>query len=184
VTVTGQEEEWVRRSRAGDVEAFGHLIEKYQTRLLTAVTRSVGGRGLAEDIVQEAFLRAFQAMGRFRGRSSFYTWLYRIAFNLVASRHRRLRSHPDPDHSRPVEELEAEETSNPRAQVEAAERRRRVRRAIAELPEPFRLPLVLRDIEGMNYAEIGEVLRLPVGTVKSRIHRARLELRDRLRDLL
>ena len=184
MTVKDQEGEWVRRSRAGDVEAFGHLVRQYQSRLLTAVARTVGERGPAEDIVQEAFMRAFEAIGRFQGRSSFYTWLYRIAFNLVASRHRRERSRPNPAGPVPVEELQASESANPRVRAEAEERREQVRRALGDLSETFRLPLVLREIEGMNYEQIGEVLRLPVGTVKSRIHRARLELRDRLRDLL
>ena len=135
MAVHGQEAEWVRRSCAGDVEAFGHLVERHQVRLLTAVTRSVGRQEVAEDIVQDAFVRAFEAIDRFQGRSSFYTWLYRIAFNLVASRHRRERRAPNPGGPVPVEEMEV-------------------------------------------------VLRLPAGTVKSRIHRARLGLRDKLRGLL
>ena len=184
MTVEGQEAEWVRRSRGGDAQAFGQLVERYQGRLLTAVTRSVGRQAVAEDIVQETFVRAFQAIDRFQGRSRFYTWLYRIAFNLVASRHRRERRTSNPGGPVPLEEVEASEAVNPRAQAEAEERRQRVQHAIGELSETFRLPLVLREIEGMNYEEIGEVLRLPVGTVKSRIHRARMELRDRLRGLL
>jgi len=183
VTDDGQEAEWVRRSIAGDTRAFGHLVERYQRRLLTAVTRSVGRQGLAEDIVQDAFLRAFEAIGRFEARSSFYTWLYRIAFNLVSSR-RRSRRLGNPAGPVPVEQAEADETMNPRVQAEVEERRDRIRQAIGELADTFRLPLVLREIEGMNYEQIGEVLRLPVGTVKSRIHRARTELRDKLRDLL
>jgi len=184
VAVHGQEAEWVRRSCAGDVEAFGHLVERYQVRLLTAITRSVGRQEVAEDIVQDAFVRAFEAIDRFQGRSRFYTWLYRIAFNLVASRHRRERRSPNPVGGVPVEEMEANDTVNPRVQAEVQERRRRVRLAISELEENFRHPLVLRDIEGMNYEQIAEVLHLPPGTVKSRIHRARLELRDKLRGLL
>jgi len=184
VTVEGQETEWVRRSCAGDAGAFGHLVERYRSRLLTAVTRSVGQQSVAEDIVQEAFVRAFEAMSRFQGRSSFYTWLYRIAFNLVASKSRRERSRPNPGGPIPVDEVQASESMNPRAQAEAEEQRQLIRQAISDLPEIFRLPLVLRDIEGMNYDQISEVLRLPTGTVKSRIHRARMELRDRLRDLL
>jgi len=139
---------------------------------------------VAEDIVQDAFVRAFEAIDRFQGRSSFYTWLYRIAFNLVASRHRRERRSPNPGGPVPVEEMEASDAVNPSVQAEVEEPRRLVRRAIGELDDTFRYPLVLRDIEGMNYEQIGEVLRLPAGTVKSRIHRARLELRDKLRGVL
>lgn len=213
-----EEAEWVRRSCSGDARAFGRLVERYQSRLLNAVTRTVGRQADAEDIVQEAFMRAFEAIDRFRQRSTFYTWLYRIAFNLVASMHRQRRyaSHPlggrlqatlpadpvgsatswaggrQPDAgaraagaaSIPVEEVEADGAMNPEAQVEVREQRRRVQQAISELPETFRVPLVLREIEGMNYGEIGEVLGVPVGTVKSRIYRARLDLRDKLRDLL
>jgi RNA polymerase sigma-70 factor (ECF subfamily) len=189
VTVDVEEAEWVRRSCSGDTQAFGRLVERYQSRLLNAVTRTVGRRAEAEDIVQEAFVRAFEAIDRFRQRSTFYTWLYRIAFNLVASMHRQRRYRSGPPGGPPaepvrVEELEAADTANPEAQVEVNEQRRRVQQAISELPETFRLALVLREIEGMNYGEIGEVLRVPVGTVKSRIYRARMDLRDKLRDLL
>ena len=179
-----EEAEWVRRSCSGDARAFGRLVERYQGRLLNAVTRTVGRQAEAEDIVQEAFVRAFEAIERFRQHSSFYTWLYRIAFNLVASMHRQRRHLSTPGDPAQVEELEADGTTNPEARVEANEQRRRVQQAISELPETFRLPLVLREIEGMNYGAIGEVLGVPVGTVKSRIYRARLELRDKLRDLL
>jgi len=184
VTRDGQEAEWVRRSRGGDAQAFGHLVERYQGRLLTAVTRSVGRRDLAEDLVQEAFLRAFEAMGQFRERSSFYTWLYRIAFNLVLSGRRRQQRKTNPTEPVPVEELEDSQTMNPGVQAEAQELRQRIQQALSGLSETFRLPLVLREIEGMNYEQIGEVLRLPLGTVKSRIHRARMELRQTLKDLL
>lgn len=184
MTDDGQEAEWVRRSVAGDTQAFGRLVERYQRRLLTAVTRSVARQSLAEDIVQEAFLRAFEAMPRFEGRSSFYTWLYRIAFNLVLSRRRRRAGPGNPTGPVPVEEVETSETTNPQTQAETKERRHRIQQAIGELDDTFRLPLVLREIEGMDYRQIGEVLRLPLGTVKSRIHRARTELREKLRDLL
>jgi RNA polymerase sigma-70 factor (ECF subfamily) len=184
VTVDGEEAEWVRRSRSGDARAFGRLVERYQGRLLNAVTRTVGRQPEAEDIVQEAFMRAFEAIERFRQHSTFYTWLYRIAFNLVASMHRQHRHLPNPGEAVPIEEVEADGTTNPGAHAEANEQRRRVQQAINELPETFRVPLVLREIEGMNYGEIGEVLRIPVGTVKSRIYRARVDLRDKLRDLL
>jgi RNA polymerase sigma-70 factor (ECF subfamily) len=184
VTADVEEAEWVRRSRSGDAGAFGRLVERYQSRLLNAVTRTVGRQVEAEDIVQEAFVRAFQAIDRFRQHSTFYTWLYRIAFNLVASTHRQRRHLANPGETVPVEELEADETTNPEAHAEANEQRHRVQQAISELPETFRLPLVLRDVEGMNYGEIGEVLGVPIGTVKSRIHRARLDLRDKLKDLL
>jgi RNA polymerase sigma-70 factor (ECF subfamily) len=179
-----EEAEWVRRSCSGDARAFGRLVERYQGRLLNAVTRTVGRQADAEDIVQEAFMRAFEAIDRFRQRSTFYTWLYRIAFNLVASVHRQRRRFSNPGEAAPVEELEADNTANPGAHAEANEQRHRVQQAINELSETFRVPLVLREIEGMNYGEIGEVLRIPVGTVKSRIYRARLDLRDKLRDLL
>ncbi len=184
MTADEQESEWVRQTVAGDTRAFGLLVERYQRRLLTAVTRSVGRQGLAEDIVQDAFLRAFEAIERFEGRSSFYTWLYRIAFNLLLSRRRREARSANPAGPVPVEEAQTDETTNPQAQVETLERRHLVQQAIDNLTDVFRLPLVLREVEGMNYDEIGEVLRLPVGTVKSRIHRARAELRDKLRDLL
>jgi len=184
VTNDGQEADWVRRSQAGDARAFGRLVERYRDRLLTAVTRSLGSRSPAEDIVQETFLRAFQAIGRFRGQASFYTWLYRIAFNLVLSRHRRRSRRPDLRGSPPMEQMEAKESVNPQARAEVSEQQERVTRAVAELEETFRLALVLRDIEGMDYRQIGEVLNVPVGTVKSRIHRARMELKEKLRDLL
>ncbi len=182
----------VAKAQRGDTAAFGSLVERYQDPLFNGVYRMVGQREEAEDLAQEAFVKAFRGIGRFEGRSSFYTWLYSIAFNLVISYRRKTGSarHLNPlslNHGGGDDGpgLEAQDASEgPDAQAQRGETRQRIEAAIAELDAEHRAVIVMRDIEGFDYETIAEVLGCPQGTVKSRLHRARLALREMLKDLV
>ncbi len=166
---------------AGDSDAFGQLVRKYQDRLFNTMVRMTGCREEAEDVVQDAFVRAFVKLETFQRSSAFYTWLYRIAFNVSISRARRAKQMVSVEHIRqqtggePIQQGES-----PGEQLSRKERADQVHAALATLSREHRAILVLREIEGFCYESIGEVLDLPVGTVRSRLHRARLQLRDRL----
>jgi RNA polymerase sigma-70 factor (ECF subfamily) len=164
---------------AGDTAAFGRLVGLYQDRLYNSLLRVVGED--AADIVQDAFVQAYVKLDSFRGSSAFYTWLYRIAFNLAMSHARRERKAASLDGmkegwgSEPVDGQPA-----PEAGLEQRENVEMVHAALARLSTEYRTILVLREIDGCRYDEIAEILELPVGTVRSRLFRARLALRDEL----
>jgi RNA polymerase sigma-70 factor, ECF subfamily len=164
---------------AGDSAAFGRLVGLYQDRLYNSLVRVVGED--ADDIVQDAFVQAYLKLDSFRGSSAFYTWLYRIAFNLAMSHARRGKKTASLDGlkdgwgSEPTDHQPA-----PDAGLERREDVELVQTALAELNTEYRTILVLREIDGCRYDEIAEILDLPVGTVRSRLFRARLALRDQL----
>jgi RNA polymerase sigma-70 factor, ECF subfamily len=170
---------------AGETAAFGDLVLRYQDRLYNSLVRLLGSVEDARDVVQDAFVQAFVKLETFRGRAAFYTWLYRIAFNLAMSRARR---------QHPTQSLDATKDSSGREPVDGQptpecnfsrlERTELVQSALGELAADYRQVLVLREIEGCRYDEIAEILELPVGTVRSRLFRARLALRDRLAPLV
>jgi RNA polymerase sigma-70 factor (ECF subfamily) len=174
----------IGQTLAGQTAAFGQLVEKYQDRLFNTLLHVVDNAEDAKDVVQEAFVQAFLKLETFQGASAFYTWLYRIAFNLAAT-HRRRRmamrtaeqASLDASRGRPPED-------GPSGRVERDERVRQVRQAIAALGEEHRVVVVLREIDGCCYEEIAEILDLPIGTVRSRLHRARLQLREELKEVL
>ena len=169
----------------GQPEAFGQLVLKYQDRLYNTVFHVVGHAEDARDIVQEALVQAFLKLDSFRRHSAFYTWLYRIAFNLAVTQQRRRRPTVSLDQMRETNRSEpADDQLDPAEALERKERCRQVRRAIAQLSEPYRAVLVLREIDGCDYETISEILDLPVGTVRSRLHRARLQLREELKEML
>ncbi len=170
---------------AGDAEAFGQLVQKYQDRLFNTIAHVLGDRVEAEDVVQDAFVQAFVKLQTFQRASAFYTWLYRIAFNLSVSRRRRRRptvSIEQAAHSSGYEPMGNEEPAELR--LERQERAGKVKAALATLSRDHRAILVLREIEGCDYERIGEVLELPPGTVRSRLHRARSQLREQLKEVL
>jgi RNA polymerase sigma-70 factor (ECF subfamily) len=170
---------------SGDREAFGHLVEKYQGRLFNTLWHVVGSREEAEDVSQEAFVQAFLKLGSFRGGSAFYTWLYRIAFNVSISRRRRKRAEVSMDlHRERTGDEPLDACGGPDEHVLREEQVRQVRRAIGTLQEQHRAIVVLRELEGCCYETIAEILDLPVGTVRSRLHRARLQLRQQLKGVL
>ncbi len=166
---------------AGDSSAFGRLVQLYQDRLYNSLLRVLGSADDAADIVQDAFVQAYTKLESFRGGSAFYTWLYRIAFNLAMSHMRRQHKESSLDLMKSL--LGSEPTDGqPTAEtgVIQQERAELVHSALAELSFEHRQILVLREIDGCHYDEIAEILDLPVGTVRSRLFRARLEMRDLL----
>ena len=185
----------VQRFRQGDMESFSLLVAKYQDRIYNMLLRMCGEPADAEELAQETFLRAMERIGQFQGRSKFYTWLFRIAANLAISHKRRggrikfhsLSGPEDGDSSAGdaiTSPLAAKRQSGPQETAVAAETHQRVMDALGELDDEFRLVIVLRDIEEMDYAQVADVMNVPLGTVKSRLHRARMMVRDRLKDLL
>ena len=173
------EAELVARLRRGDRRAFEELVIAYQHRVFGVALRMLGNHAEAEEIAQETFLRAHRALPQFRGEAALHTWLYAIAsrlcLNRLAAPDRRLVRGDD-------EALSAAPSDEPSAaaRLERSERDAAVREAIAALPEDRRIVVVLRDLEGLSYEEIGEVLSLEPGTVRSRLHRARLDLKAKL----
>ncbi|MFH0983518.1 MAG: sigma-70 family RNA polymerase sigma factor [Planctomycetota bacterium] len=180
----------IERVRGGDVDAFGVLVSKYQDKVYNTCWRMCGHLEDARDLTQEAFLRAYQSLASFHGRSGFYTWVFRIAMNLALSHRRKARlrrAHSldqeggvDPQ-AEPLRDRLTDEAAEPPAQrVMASEMRQQVEEALNTLEPDHRAVVVLRDIEGFDYAEIAGILEIAPGTVKSRLHRARATLRARL----
>jgi len=173
--------ELIAATLRGDSVAFDGLVRKYQDRLLSAVVHVSGSRVEAEDVVQEAFVQAYLKLPSFAGGSSFYTWLYRIALNGAISRRRKRRGGASLEHTRDLAGNEpADTTEPPHDRLLRHERAAQVRRALSELPDEFRVVLVLREMEGCDYETIAKILELPIGTVRSRLHRARLQLKEQL----
>jgi RNA polymerase sigma-70 factor (ECF subfamily) len=170
---------------AGDSAAFGRLVTRYQDRLYNTLAHVTGSADEAYDVAQDAFVQAYLKLDTFHGNSAFYTWLYRIAFNLAVSRRRRRRTTASIEQVRELtggEPISRDES--PTEQLDREERVGQVQAALENLSEEFRSVLVLREIDGCCYETIAEILDLPVGTVRSRLHRARLELREQLREVL
>jgi RNA polymerase sigma-70 factor (ECF subfamily) len=180
----------VERVQAGDKRAFDLLVLKYQHKVQKLVSRFVSNPAEAEDVAQEAFLKAYRALPSFRGDSAFYTWLYRIAINtaknaIVASRRRPIDFDldlQDPEQYDRHGRLKDEDT--PERMLLTDEIRSTVARAIEGLPEDLRTAIILRELEGLSYEEIATAMECPVGTVRSRIFRAREAIDRQLRPLL
>ena len=169
----------VRRVQKGDKGAFDLLVLKYQHKIANLVMRYVRDPDLALDISQEAFLKAYRALPRFRGDSAFYTWLYRIAVNtaknhLAAQRRRPMDVELDLQDPEQYDlHAKLKETDTPEGVTLSQELRETVERAIDGLPEDLRTAIILRELDGMSYEEIAQTMDCPVGTVRSRIFRAR-----------
>jgi RNA polymerase sigma-70 factor (ECF subfamily) len=174
----------VRECLEGDASAFGELVRRYQDRLYNTAYRLVGNAEDAQDVVQDAFLHAYQALDGFKGDSQFFTWLYRIAVNTAISLRRKQRVAVSMDAAREgtaaLDPVDPSEDARPGHALEQAEQERRVQRALARLSVEHRTVLILKDMEGQRYEAMAEVLQVPVGTIRSRLHRARLELRELL----
>jgi RNA polymerase sigma-70 factor (ECF subfamily) len=168
---------------SGRREAFGELVSRYQARLYNAAIRLVDNPEDAADVVQDAFLNAFQALPAFKGDAEFFTWLYRIAFNTAISLKRKKRAAVSLDGSGPEAALEPDDPSEyikPGAALERHEEERQLQDAMNRLSPEHREVIVLKEIEGLKYEDIAEILGVPIGTIRSRLHRARLELRELL----
>jgi len=176
-----EESSLIARVVSGEREAFDTLVRRHSPRLLRMTYALVGNQQDAEDLMQEAFAKAYFKIQSFSGRSSFFTWLYRITVNQSIS-NRRKRRLESTHHSVAWEDAPppADEQATADAALQTDEEIARVREAIAALEEDRRTVLVLRDLEGLDYAEIAEVLAIPKGTVRSRLHRARGDLQSLL----
>jgi RNA polymerase sigma-70 factor (ECF subfamily) len=195
------DDELMERYQKGDESAFTLLVRRHQQPLINFIARFINDRNSAEDLAQETFIRVFKAAHRYKpGRAHFKTWMYHIAKNLckneLRNRERRDKHRVDNvidirnDSNGDSEEIDliantpANQAFQPEVALERKELRNAIQKAIAELPEQYRLPLVLRDLQGLSYEEIGEVLELRSGTTKSRINRARLMLKDKLKPFI
>lgn len=169
----------------GRTAAFGELVRRYQDRLYNAVYHLVGNAEDAQDVLQEAFLNAYQSLESFEGKSLFFTWLYRITWNTAMSLKRKHRVVLSIEVGREegngcAEPLDGSEFSQPGLALEKAEQGRRIHDALNRMSSEHRAVLVLKDMEGQKYEAIAEILQVPIGTIRSRLHRARLELRELL----
>ena len=186
MTASDTDQQLVQRAKRGDLRAFDLLVLKYQGRIGALVSRYIADAGEVEDVTQEAFIKAYRALSKFRGDSAFYTWLYRIAAN--AAKNHLVAKGRRPGADATIEDAEAfddgglvSETSSPEAMAMGDELAAVVEQSLQALPEELRAALTLRELEGLSYDDIAEVLGCPVGTVRSRIFRAREAIDEQVR---
>jgi len=187
--VERSDQDLLRASRRGDKEAFRELVERYQRKIIAVALGMVHNREDAIEIAQDAFVKAYENLDRFKGESSFYTWLYRIVVNRAIDFQRRERRHPTvamEDESGPGSEdiIKEERLTDPYHEAEAQEIRERVGAAINELTPDHKAVILLREVEGLSYEEISRVMQCSKGTVMSRLHYARKKLQKKLKDYL
>ena len=182
--------ELVKRVQQGDKKAFDMLVLKYQLRVSKLVSRFLRNQSDVPDVVQEAFIKAYRALPNFRGDSAFYTWLYRIAIN-TAKNHLVSQSRKSPVNSIDVQDAEdygasewLKEYASPEREALASELETTIYRAMGDLPSDLREAITLREIEGLSYEEIAAVMDCPIGTVRSRIFRAREAIDGKLEPIL
>lgn len=192
---TPPDSDWalVQMTVAGDQRAYGLLVLKYQRRIQRLIARMVRDTDLVEDIAQETFIRAYRALHQFRGDAQFYTWLYRIAINTAKKFLLELKREPSIAHSFPDKDEEDETFSRkldpitdetPESVLAAKELATMVNAAVDELPADLKQALVLREVEGLSYEEIAVTMNCPIGTVRSRIFRARDAVSAKIKPLL
>ena len=184
------DQQLVKRVQGGDKRAFDLLVIKYQHKILGLVSRYVRDASEVQDVTQEAFIKAYRALPRFRGDSAFYTWIYRIAIN-TAKNHLMAKSRRPPGSDVDVEDAEYYESASalkdiesPENQLFGEELKSVVNKAIGQLPEDLRTAVTLREFDGLSYEEIADIMDCPVGTVRSRIFRAREAIDKQLKPLL
>ncbi len=182
--------ELVRRVQSGDKSAFDVLVIKYQQKVINLVTRYVHDPHIAMDISQESFIKAYRGLKNFRGDSAFYTWLYRISIN-TAKNHLVSKSRRMPDDDIDAQEAEQYDSggklrdiSTPENELLSSEVQQTVHSAIEALPDDLRIAITLRELEGLSYEEISDAMECPIGTVRSRIFRARESIEKELEPLL
>jgi RNA polymerase sigma-70 factor (ECF subfamily) len=190
----------LKRAQAGDRSAYGQLVVLYQDRMYNAVLRMVGDRDEASELTQEAFTRGLENLGSFRGDAGAYTWLFRIAINLTISQLRKTRRHRVFSLDRPrgngshesadsqaaslIDRVRKISSVQPDAAIEQRERAEQVVAALGRIDPDYRAVLVMRDVEGFDYQQMADVLGLALGTLKSRLFRARVALRDQLKSYM
>ena len=180
----------VERVKNGDKRAFDLLVRKYQHKIVSVVTRYVSDWSEAQDVAQEAFIRAYRAMGAFRGDSAFYTWIYKIAIN-TAKNYLVSRGRRPPIGDIAIEDAvqmdgasQLRDRATPERELLRQEIEQTVFGTVEELPEELRTAITLREVDGLSYEEIAEAMNCPIGTVRSRIFRAREAIDEKLRPLL
>ena len=185
------DQQLVERAQRGDKYAFELLVSKYQRKLARLLSRFIRDPAEIEDVTQEAFIKAYRALPSFRGDSAFYTWLYRIGINtaknfLVAQGRRApTTTVVDSEEAESFEESDLlKDVNTPEAELLTKEIAKTVNEAMSSLPEDLRQAIALREIEGLSYEEIAEIMNCPIGTVRSRIFRAREAIAEKLRPLL
>ncbi len=179
------ETQLIDQALQGESSAFGELVRLHQDRLYSAVVHIVGCRSEAEDVVQDAFVQAYVKLKTFKRNSRFYTWLYRIAFNVSISRRRRRRVEVSVEQSRDASGEEPRDPiEDPSQPLERAERQEKLEQAMQMLTEEHRSIIVLRHMEDFAYEEIAQILDISVGTVRSRLHRARAQLLENLKRIM
>ena len=187
MTASDTDQQLVQRAQRGDLRAFDLLVLKYQGRIAALVGRYVSDAGEVEDVTQEAFIKAYRALGKFRGDSAFYTWLYRIAANAaknhLVAKGRRPRADATIEDAEGFDEVGMlSESASPESLAMGGELAEVVESAMNELPDELRSALMLREFEGLSYDDIADVLGCPVGTVRSRIFRAREAIDQRVKE--
>ena len=187
MTASDTDQQLVQRSQRGDLRAFDLLVLKYQGRIAALVSRYVSDAGEVEDVTQEAFIKAYRALGKFRGDSAFYTWLYRIAAN--AAKNHLVAKGRRPGADATIEDAEGYdegglllESASPEALAMGGELAEVVESALNALPDELKAALMLREFDGLSYDDIADVLGCPVGTVRSRIFRAREAIDQRVKE--
>ena len=187
MTASDTDQQLVQRAQRGDLRAFDLLVLKYQGRIAALVSRYVSDAGEVEDVTQEAFIKAYRALGKFRGDSAFYTWLYRIAAN--AAKNHLVAKGRRPGADATIEDAEGfgeggmlSESASPEALAMGGELAEVVESALNALPGELKAALMLREFDGLSYDDIADVLGCPVGTVRSRIFRAREAIDQRVKE--
>lgn len=187
MTAPDTDQQLVQRAQRGDLRAFDLLVLKYQGRIAALVSRYVSDAGEVEDVTQEAFIKAYRALGKFRGDSAFYTWLYRIAAN--AAKNHLVAKGRRPGADATIEDAEGfdeggllSEIASPEALAMGSELAEVVESALNALPDELKAALMLREFDGLSYDDIADVLGCPVGTVRSRIFRAREAIDQRVKE--
>ena len=187
MTASDTDQQLVQRAQRGDLRAFDLLVLKYQGRIAALVSRYVSDASEVEDVTQEAFIKAYRALGKFRGDSAFYTWLYRIAANAAKNHLAAKGRRPGADAT--IEDAEGYdegglllESASPEALAMGGELAEVVESALNALPDELKAALMLREFDGLSYDDIADVLGCPVGTVRSRIFRAREAIDQRVKE--
>ena len=175
------DDQLIAQTLEGNRDAFGELVTKYQVRLYNTMIQIVGSTEDAHDVTQDAFMQAYLRLDTFRRSSRFYTWLYRIAFNVAIGMRRRYRAHRMAESiQREMHERLVDRELRPDENLISKENIKTVRDAVDRLEDDFRSVIVLRELEEFSYEEIAEILDIPIGTVRSRLHRARMLIREYL----
>lgn len=190
MTAAETDQQLITRVQKGDTRAFDMLVLKYQHKIFGLISRYVNDADEVQDVAQEAFIKAYKALPKFRGDSQFYTWLYRIAVN-TAKNHLVSRSRRPPGSDVDVEDAEyydggaaLRDIESPESALFGAELKAVVEAAIADLPDDLRTAVTLREFDGLSYEDIAEIMDCPVGTVRSRIFRAREAIDGKVREQL